>query len=103
MCVCVCVCVCVCFCARVPAATTVALPKDGPVHDVQWAPTGDYFLTVAGFMPAKVRAYAHTHTHTCSFACGEDLGITAVECLQAGTKAMSVYTCPTLHAAQQGA
>ena len=37
-----------------PAATTVPLPKDGPVHDVQWSPAGDYFVTVAGFMPAKV-------------------------------------------------
>ncbi len=36
------------------AAATVALPKEGPVHDVQWSPAGDYFLTVAGFMPAKV-------------------------------------------------
>lgn len=31
----------------------VPLPKDGPVHDVQWNPRGDYFVTVAGFMPAK--------------------------------------------------
>lgn len=37
------------------AATTVPLPKEGPVHDVQWSPAGDYFVTVAGFMPAKVR------------------------------------------------
>ena len=31
----------------------VPLPKDGPVHDVQWNPKGDCFVTVAGFMPAK--------------------------------------------------
>jgi uncharacterized protein with WD repeat len=40
---------------NVLAATTVPLPKEGPVHDVQWSPKGDFFLTVAGFMPAKVR------------------------------------------------
>ncbi|KAJ9534882.1 hypothetical protein QJQ45_029558 [Haematococcus lacustris] len=38
---------------RSDATATVALPKDGPVHDVQWSPAGDFFLTVAGFMPAK--------------------------------------------------
>lgn len=27
--------------------------QEGPVHDVQWSPSGDYFITVAGFMPAK--------------------------------------------------
>lgn len=31
----------------------VPLPKEGPVHDVQWNPRGDCFVTVAGFMPAK--------------------------------------------------
>lgn len=35
----------------------VALPKDGPVHDVQWAPAGDYFVAVAGFMPSKITLY----------------------------------------------
>jgi len=35
----------------------VALPKEGPVHDVQWNPRGDYFITVAGFMPAKVTLF----------------------------------------------
>lgn len=24
------------------------LPKEGPVHDVQWSPAGDYFIAVAG-------------------------------------------------------
>lgn len=27
--------------------------QEGPIHDVQWSPRGDYFVTVAGFMPAK--------------------------------------------------
>lgn len=36
------------------AACSVALPKEGPVHDVQWSPAGDFFVVVAGFMPAKV-------------------------------------------------
>jgi translation initiation factor 2A len=31
----------------------VDLPKEGPVHDVQWNPKGDSFVVVAGFMPAK--------------------------------------------------
>lgn len=39
---------------RGDAACSVALPKEGPVHDVQWSPAGDFFVVVAGFMPAKV-------------------------------------------------
>lgn len=39
-------------------ACTVPLPKEGPVHDVQWSPAGDYFITVAGFMPAKVTLFS---------------------------------------------
>ena len=31
----------------------VPMPKEGPIHDVQWSPKGDFFVTVAGFMPAK--------------------------------------------------
>ena len=31
----------------------VPMPKEGPIHDVQWSPQGDFFVTVAGFMPAK--------------------------------------------------
>lgn len=27
--------------------------KEGPVHDVQWSPSGQHFMVVAGFMPAK--------------------------------------------------
>eukprot|EP00879_Flechtneria_rotunda_P032958 GHRR01036458.1.p2 GENE.GHRR01036458.1~~GHRR01036458.1.p2 ORF type:complete len:143 (+),score=31.62 GHRR01036458.1:341-769(+) len=44
--------------ARADSACAVAMPKDGPVHDVQWSPAGDYFVVVAGFMPAKVLALA---------------------------------------------
>ncbi|KAF6264398.1 eukaryotic translation initiation factor eIF2A-domain-containing protein [Scenedesmus sp. NREL 46B-D3] len=40
--------------ARADDACAVAMPKDGPVHDVQWSPAGDFFVVVAGFMPAKV-------------------------------------------------
>ncbi|GLC40839.1 hypothetical protein PLESTM_001117500 [Pleodorina starrii] len=43
--------------ARADEAVTVPLPKEGPVHDVQWSPAGDYFITVAGFMPAKVTLF----------------------------------------------
>jgi translation initiation factor 2A len=39
---------------RGDAACAVQMPKDGPVHDVQWSPAGDFFVVVAGFMPAKV-------------------------------------------------
>lgn len=39
--------------ARAGDAAAVPLPKEGPVHDVQWSPQGDYFAVVAGFMPAK--------------------------------------------------
>ena len=31
----------------------VPMAKEGPIHDVQWSPKGDFFVTVAGFMPAK--------------------------------------------------
>ena len=27
------------------------------MHDVQWHPSGDYFVTVAGFMPAKTTLF----------------------------------------------
>lgn len=40
--------------ARADAACSVTMPKEGPVHDVQWSPAGDFFVVVAGFMPAKV-------------------------------------------------
>jgi len=39
--------------ARAGDAAAVPLPKEGPVHDVQWSPQGDFFAVVAGFMPAK--------------------------------------------------
>lgn len=31
----------------------VPMPKEGPIHDVQWSPKGDFFIAVSGFMPAK--------------------------------------------------
>ena len=31
----------------------VPLPKEGPVHDVAWAPRGDCFVARAGFMPPR--------------------------------------------------
>eukprot|EP00878_Enallax_costatus_P018803 GHUV01019817.1.p1 GENE.GHUV01019817.1~~GHUV01019817.1.p1 ORF type:complete len:612 (+),score=207.58 GHUV01019817.1:53-1888(+) len=40
--------------SRTDAACSVQMPKDGPVHDVQWSPDGEYFVVIAGFMPAKV-------------------------------------------------
>ena len=38
----------------------VPLPKEGPIHDVQWNPRGDCFVTVAGFMPAKSTVFTAT-------------------------------------------
>lgn len=41
-------------CTNLALALTVQhAPQEGPIHDVQWSPKGDYFVTVAGFMPAK--------------------------------------------------
>ncbi len=34
--------------------------QEGPVHDVQWTPAGDYFVAVAGFMPAKTTLFSAT-------------------------------------------
>lgn len=31
--------------------------QDGPIYDVQWTPDGQYFVVVAGFMPAKPVLY----------------------------------------------
>ena len=30
------------------------------MHDVQWTPAGDYFIVVAGFMPAKTMLFSAT-------------------------------------------
>ena len=30
------------------------------MHDVQWTPAGDYFVAVAGFMPAKTTLFSAT-------------------------------------------
>lgn len=38
---------------HLPPHPTQPLSQEGPIHDVQWSPRGDYFVTVAGFMPAK--------------------------------------------------
>lgn len=31
--------------------------QEGPVHDVQWSPSGSHFLTVSGFMPARTNLF----------------------------------------------
>lgn len=36
---------------------SVPLSKEGPVHDVQWSPTGTEFMVVYGFMPACATLY----------------------------------------------
>jgi uncharacterized protein with WD repeat len=46
---------------RGDAACAVELPKEGPVHDVQWSPAGDFFVVIAGFMPAKVCGMEQGH------------------------------------------
>ena len=30
------------------------------MHDVQWSPSGDHFVTVSGFMPAKTSLFSST-------------------------------------------
>lgn len=36
----------------------VALPKEGPVHDVAWSPKGTEFVAVYGFMPARATLFS---------------------------------------------
>ncbi|CAM6047215.1 unnamed protein product [Sphagnum compactum] len=36
----------------------VPLSKEGPIHDVQWSPTGKDFLVIYGFMPAKATLFS---------------------------------------------
>jgi len=43
--------------ARNGESQTVELGKKGPIYSVAWAPTGDYFCAVYGFMPAKATLY----------------------------------------------
>ncbi|QDZ20404.1 eukaryotic translation initiation factor 2A [Chloropicon primus] len=33
--------------------------KDGPIHDVKWAPNGQHFVAIHGFMPAKATLFDH--------------------------------------------
>jgi len=33
--------------------------KDGPIHDVKWAPNGKHFVAIHGFMPAKATLFDH--------------------------------------------
>jgi translation initiation factor 2A len=35
----------------------VPLNKEGPIHDVQWSPSGNEFLVVYGFMPASATLF----------------------------------------------
>lgn len=36
----------------------VSASQEGPVHDVQWSPSGDHFVTVSGYMPAKTSLFS---------------------------------------------
>jgi translation initiation factor 2A len=38
-------------------ANSYRCEQEGPIHDVQWSPQGDFFLVAAGFMPAKVTLF----------------------------------------------
>jgi len=38
----------------------VPLTKEGPVYDIQWAPSGRFFIAVHGFMPAKAVMFDDT-------------------------------------------
>eukprot|EP00884_Botryococcus_braunii_P023068 jgi/Botrbrau1/9445/Bobra.0252s0068.2 len=48
----------------------VPLPKDGPIHDVQWSPQGNLFATVAGFMPAKATLFNEKCEPVCDLGAG---------------------------------
>ncbi|KAA8495029.1 Eukaryotic translation initiation factor 2A [Porphyridium purpureum] len=37
--------------------TRVQLPKDGPIHDIAWAPDGRGFIAVYGYMPARTTLF----------------------------------------------
>lgn len=37
--------------------TQVAVPKEGPIHDVQWSPTGTHFIVLSGTMPPRGALY----------------------------------------------
>jgi translation initiation factor 2A len=41
------------FLAADGSAEGLVALKEGPVHDVQWSPSGQHFMVIAGFMPAK--------------------------------------------------
>ena len=36
---------------------SVALGKEGPIHDVAWSPAGREFVAIYGFMPAKATLF----------------------------------------------
>lgn len=36
---------------------SVALGKEGPIHDVAWSPAGREFVVIYGFMPAKATLF----------------------------------------------
>ena len=45
--------------------------KEGPIHDVQWAPNGEHFIVVHGFMPAKTTLFNEKCKPAYDFGSGE--------------------------------
>ena len=48
----------------------VPLGKEGPIHDMEWAPNGKSFVVVYGFMPAKATLFDDTCKPVYEFGCG---------------------------------
>ena len=45
--------------------------KEGPIHDLQWAPNGEHFIVVHGFMPAKTTLFNEKCKPVYDFGSGE--------------------------------
>ena len=50
--------------------SSLALDKEGPIHDVAWSPISKQFAVVYGFMPAKTTLFDTRAVATHSFALG---------------------------------
>ncbi|KAK6865384.1 hypothetical protein PG995_001912 [Apiospora arundinis] len=50
--------------------TRITLDKEGPIHDVEWSPTGKEFGVIYGYMPAKTTIFNFRAVAMHSFAIG---------------------------------
>lgn len=53
----------------------VPLDKEGPLHAVQWNPTGREFCVCYGFMPSKVRSLGWKTSHVVVLRGSQDASI----------------------------